>query len=229
MNVTRKYRFAGAAVAVAALAWSGTAAAAPVLLTMGKPDITSLFLTVDYNGAGTFTVSGTPWTYAPDTNPAHLIDMGPTPSSLQDFVINMTINPATGVPTGGTLDIEGDIPGVADGDLLTGTISEFGFPTLSGKPNFEFVFTNLGGLLAPAFGGSAGHANIIVSQTDVSFSGSFGAIAYHDDTGMSAQSDTAASPTSVPAPAAVWAGLALLGGCALVRGGIRAVERKALA
>jgi hypothetical protein len=115
----------------------GTAQATPLnLVPPGPPDITSSFICVDYDaGSGAFSASGT----ADALNNEHAI--------MGTFDISMALNPATGVPSSGTLTITGSIDdlGIPGPTLLTGSIAEFGFA--GPLDPLEFVFTATGGAL----------------------------------------------------------------------------------
>jgi hypothetical protein len=77
------------------------------------------------------------------------------------------------VPGTGILDITGTIPGLASsGTLLTGQLLKFGFET-GGGDIFEFVFDDLGGDLAPYYGGYDGETGVILDAQNSGFDGSF--------------------------------------------------------
>ncbi len=111
------------------------------------------------------------------------------------FMIDMTVDDM-GNATGGMLSITGTLPGIADGTLLTGDLTDFGFAPAGGDP-LEFLWSVSGGLLADDYGGIGAIAGTILSQT--SFPGDW----TEDWSGSGAVSDTA----PIPAPT----GAAILG------------------
>jgi hypothetical protein len=165
------------------------AGAAPLGLTSKAPDVTSDFVKVVYTAStDTFTATGSTATF--DVNGIapqdYNINTGGSPS--EQFAINMTVNPSNGVPVSGTINLTGKIntppvdntaPPLSEtsGTLLTGNITNFGFPT-NGGTVFEFLFTVTGGDLASFYGGVGATAGSIVNEQsgeagDIAFTGSF--------------------------------------------------------
>jgi hypothetical protein len=163
--------------------------AAPLGLTSKSPDVTSAFVKVVYTAStDTFTAIGSSATF--DVNgiapPDYNISAGGSPS--EQFAINMTVNPANGALSSGTITITGKIntakvdaaaPNVSatSGTLLTGNLTNFGFPTAGGTV-FEFIFTVTGGDLASFYGGNGATAGSIVNEQsgetgNIPFTGSF--------------------------------------------------------
>ena len=94
-------------VALAALLFAalggGELRAAPLFLTQQPPDLTSAFITVNYNaGTGMFTANGFPTGL--DLPPGYAVNPGA-------FALNMAVNQATGNLISGTLSITGTVPG----------------------------------------------------------------------------------------------------------------------
>jgi hypothetical protein len=209
-------------------AWSGAARADFIPSFPNAPgvsesptvlDITSYVLEVKYDGSSNFTV-------ASQVDNAVFLNDDSAPiydiSGTSDLSIAMTINPANGAPTGGSLSITGDAYGGSTGKLLTGTISQFGFanPTQGaadhGAEIFEFIFNTTGGDLASYY------PSIVVnlSEVDINFNGTFGSTSF-DDLSGNAQTDTYAGPAA-PEPASLTLGcigvLALMARFGILRG-----------
>lgn len=162
-------------------------------------DITSYSLAVSYDGAGHLAVNSQFDGLSLLNNDSTAIyDIGGT----GDMAIAITINPATSAPISGTLDIAGQASSFytlsSSNHLLTGTISQFGFPNASqgaaanNSENFQFIFNTTGGDLAAFYPAIA----VNVSLVHISFNGSFGATSFNDVSG-NAQADTYAG---VPEP-----------------------------
>ncbi len=182
-----------ATVAIAALA--GSAIATPLNLSPTPPDVSSGFITVDYNATtGAFLASGFSLNLTlpgPSTTPVNGI-----------FQLTATID-NSGNATGGTLL-------VTDGATVlfsSSSLSQFGFGMTD---SFEFVFSSDGlGTLAP-LGANIG---TILVNTDLSFlndTPSFGS-SFSESFGAG-NADTF---VMIPLPSA---GLATLAGLALVAG-----------
>lgn len=164
-----------------------TAQADPLMLTTSHPgDVTTFFTAVNYV-PGTLTAIGVP------------ISLDST-YSISSGLFNLTasIDPATGTLLGGSLEIDGTIsanPPNYSSPLLTGTLTEFGYPSLTnfgdGSP-FEFVFNVTGGSLAPLY--SSGEGGIIMDIANGSGSASFNSTqlftAPFSNDGISGFSDT---------------------------------------
>jgi hypothetical protein len=139
--------------------------AEPLNLWPHEPDITSLFIGVEYNaGDGILTASGS----------AGALYMSPT--DIYDitsgaFDISMVLD-TEGVPQSGSLTIRGSIDslGIAGPILLTGDIDQFGFGDELDPGPLEFIFNVTGGDLgdAPYFPVAAA-----VLLHDSGFEGSF--------------------------------------------------------
>ncbi len=99
----------------------------------------------------------------------------------------------TGNLSGGSVEIGGTVPtlGFNSGTLLTGTLTDFGFPDAGGDP-LEFLFDVSGGDVAPLYGGLPG--GIILAATG--FGGDFN-VDFANGTGV-------ADVAPVPIPAAIW-------------------------
>ncbi|HET6427444.1 MAG TPA: hypothetical protein VFJ30_03470 [Phycisphaerae bacterium] len=155
-----------ALVAAAVACWSTVAGATSLGLPQGLPDIYSQFIYVDYvydggSSSGTLTATGT----------ARQVDLPPTSDiwgGLSSFALSVRVSD-TGAVLGGAdedlkieghLDLNGDMvvdPGEPVGTLLTGRVTQFGFP--EGTPQqiqanpLEFVFAVTGGQMADLYGG----------------------------------------------------------------------------
>lgn len=189
-------------------ATAATSFAAPLNLTKIFPDIFSATATIKYTASNsTLTVTGNPQSFdlvsgAPIDHPA----IG-TPKALS---LTMTIDQGTGLPTGGSVSITGNIPalGANSGVLLTGTIGTtanyFGYPAAN-NDIFEFRFDITGGDLANYYGnpGTGRQAGMIV---DGNFTGGIGAVAFDGDfnsdfRNASGTSLNGVADTFVPEPA----------------------------
>jgi hypothetical protein len=204
------------------LAFASTNAyATPLGLTSTHPgDVTTHFTDVEYTlnsnpATGTLTANGFPDEF--DVNAQGFVS--------SSFSLTLTVARSTGAPLGGTVSITGDTDGTPNynGDLLEGTITQFGFhnPPI-GTPGvgniFEFVVHVTGGLLAAPYY-SSNTAGIIMNIANGSASPSFTGVftaPFHND-GIQGFSDTfpmlPPPSTSVPEPTSflVW-GLALIAG-----------------
>lgn len=140
-------------------------------LEQRPPDIYSNYILVNYTAATKdFTASGFSFTFDLDGNSPpdyNIVDGMNYPGGTWDITAKIDNN---GDPLSGSLTITGYIPSLlgsqGTGTLLTGTLSEFGFPNAGGDP-LEFVFTNIGGDLAQYYDG----ANVVLQYTG--FQGSF--------------------------------------------------------
>jgi hypothetical protein len=182
-----------------------------LFLTQEPPDITSAFISVNYDaGTGNFTANGFPTGL--DLPPGYSV----TPGA---FSLNMAVNQATGAPLSGSLSITGTVPGLglASGTLLTGDITDFGFETGGGEI-FEFLVDVTGGDLASAFGRQAG---IILDANDSGFGGSFEQS--FANTEFQGVADTFGAPVPEPASVLVWLSVLVVGG-----GGLALLRKKLL-
>jgi hypothetical protein len=153
----RNGRFCAAVLTVlAGLVVSGPAHAAMLGLTKHAPDITSGLVKVSYTSSNaTFTSTGTSASF--DIDNVAPPDYSGANFTAGSFTLSMTVNIATGAPTGGTVTINGKVPalGATTGSLLTGNITAFGFPTGGGQ-TFDFLFNITGGDLA-SYWNATGH------------------------------------------------------------------------
>jgi hypothetical protein len=194
------WRAAAAAGFSLLMAQAPGAEAASLNLDKGFPDVFGAAVSVSYNATtDVLTVSGEPLSYSPNSSTSVTID---TPRSLS---ITANIS-GTGSLGGGsnTVSILGKIPslGANSGTLLTGNLTQFGFPGGAGDP-LEFLFDITGGDLAAAYQAAGVPVGIIISGT--SFPGSFQSDFANNGLGVV---DVAA----VPIPASAWLmGSALVG------------------
>ncbi len=205
MNLTSRTTFrsiftsARLGLIAAGLLLGSAAQAAPLNLVLAdSPDIFSSGINVDYTvSSGVLTATGTASTFEDDgVGPAIGVDTG-------SFDLFASID-NSGVLSAGTLSIGGTIAtlGYVSGTLLTGTLTNLGYPTSGSGGPLEFLFNVTGGDLASAYGASGG---IILSQSG--FNGGFAV-----DFNNAAFSGLADTGTVVPVPAAVWLfGSGLLG------------------
>lgn len=192
--------------------------------------ISNWFLDVGYDGEGNFSVSSQfPGVAVVNNFTDPIYDIG-ADSTLN---IALTIDPATGVPRNGTLTITGAASSYytskSSGNLLTGTITQFGFPSPTdatknaGAENFQFLFNSTGGDFAPYFHSIA----VNLTTVDVDFDGTFGSTAFFNTGSYSAQSDVYSGPlsaTPVPEPSSVMLmclGVLTLAGGRRILGGTR--------
>ncbi len=178
-------------------------------LTSQNPDLFAGSLTIDYvasgGSTGSLSVTGFPTSFniSGTSTPDY-----PVIGGNDAYSITALLNKATGQPISGSLSITGIISGLASsGTLLTGQLTQFGFPPPPGGDVFEFVFKVTGGDLAPYYNGQVGVE--ATALTGSGFDGSFG------DSFNSPASQTVSDnfPVgSVPEPTSVivWAGFGLL-------------------
>ncbi len=126
---------------------SGAAVAAPLNLTLDRPDISSFFISASYNAAtDTLTATGT----------AAAIDFdGIAPPDFNivggTFSLSAVID-ASGNMSSGTLTIGGSVGALgATSPLLIVDLDVFGFGTMPTTQIFEFLGTATGGSLASEF------------------------------------------------------------------------------
>jgi len=187
----------GARILVGALllGLSGLAQAAPLnLMLLPEPDISSAFITVDYNaGTDLLTASGF----------AQQLTTGGATSGIAGGSFDLSaVVLGDGSLTGGSLSIGGTVAGLGfnSGTLLTGDLTAIGFPDAGGDP-LEFLFDVTGGDAAALYGDLGG---IIMGFTG--FDGDW------DSNFTSGPFQASADVGVVPVPAAAWLfGSALLG------------------
>lgn len=159
------------------------------------PDIASFNIDVAYD-AGTDTLTATGFALTIDyseTDPAENITDG-------SFSVVATID-STGAISGGTVTITGTVPvlGFNSGTLLTGDLTDFGFPDAGGDP-LEFLFDVTGGDAAALYGDKGGIKLIAFAPAGGGFTGDW--TTDWDNLGPfgfgTGEADTAAVP--VPAP-----------------------------
>lgn len=186
--------------------FGSAAQAAPLNLVLNDtPDIVSSFIDVAYDAVtDTLTASGFALELDDDGSiPAEAIAGG-------SFDLVATIDGA-GVMTAGSLTISGTVAtlGYNSGTLLTGTLTDFGFPDAGGDP-LEFLFDVTGGDAAGLYGGGSLTGGIIMSATG--FTGDFTSDFSNLISGIPGTGSGVADVAPVPVPAAVWLfGSAVLG------------------
>ena len=181
----------------------GSAQGAPLNLTLlDTPDILSSFITVNYiAGAQSLTAQGF----------AIQLDAPPV-QSITDGTFDLVASIDNGGNLlGGTLDIGGTIAGLSTtSTLLTGTLTDFGFPDAGGDP-LEFLFNVTGGDAATLYGGIGAVGGVILSGFSLPAS-----LFTEDWTSGAFQAVADVAP--VPLPAAFWMfGSALIGLAGFVR------------
>jgi len=162
-----------ALVAAVVACWSTVADATSLGLPQGLPDIYShtIYVNYDYDAAsssGVLTATGT----------ARQINLPPTSdiwAGAGSFELSVRVSDG-GAVLGGTdedlkiqghLDLNGDMtedPGEPVGTLLTGRVTQFGFPDAGGDP-LEFVFTVTGGQIADLYGGAGSLGGVTLWQS----------------------------------------------------------------
>jgi hypothetical protein len=165
-----RFRRATALLAVAIIAcMSSAAVAAPLNLLPALPDIffDSISFAYDAN-TDVFTVNSGLFASSQLVDPGNVTyPITGTPSLSISAIIDNT-----GTASAGTLSIDGTIAALSAGpSLLTGFLTNFGFP-VSGDDPLEFLFTVAGGDLAvPGLYGTPGiySVGIILSQTSSNF------------------------------------------------------------
>src|SRR5262249_38739247 len=133
-------------------------------LTKYFPDFFSSLATIKYNSStSTLTVTAIPTSFDVDgpgvgiggASPVYPSIANTTSLGNKQLSLTMTVNPATGQSTGGTLSLKGKIAALGvDGVLLTATIGtaadDFGWVT-GGGTIFEWRYVVTGGLMAGYF------------------------------------------------------------------------------
>lgn len=178
----------------------GTVQGAPLDLTLfDYPDTVSLLIDVTYDAAtDQFLATGTA---------SQLDDDGSVPP--EDIVggtfdLTATID-AVGTLSSGSLTIGGTVPslGFLSGTLLTGNLTDFGFPDGGGDP-LEFLFDVSGGDAQGLYSGNPG--GVILTQTG--FGGSFDVDFDNLGGGGSGSGTGLADVAPVPLPGTLCLGLA---------------------
>jgi len=205
MILRLKNRTSAAALGVAALLLSSPVHASLSLSLLPAPDILSGFIDVSYDSTtDLFDATG----FALELN-----DGIGDPKAIFEgaFDINALID-EFGVLGGGTIAVDGVVPslGFVSGTLLTGILTDFGFPP-SGDP-LEFVFSVTGGDAAGLFG----HGPIGVILSGSGFDGDFTSSFDNriDQFPGAAFSDVA---PVVPLPGSIWLALAGVGVSSIFR------------
>ncbi len=180
---------------------SGTATAAPLnggagLELRPAPDTFSSFIDVAYDAStDALTADG------------FALELDADAIAGGTFDLDATVTDA-GVLTSGSISIGGTIAsqGFNSGTLLTGTLTEIGFPDAGGNP-LEFFFSVTGGDAASLYGGIGARGGIILSAMGgTGFAGDWTA---DWSTGTSFLS-TADVGTPIPSPTAASLGLGFL-------------------
>jgi hypothetical protein len=146
---------------------AGSASAAPLgIVQSSLPDITTLGVDVEYSPlTGRFEAMGVALTFK-YLGGTEMIGSGST-------AITALFDTAGNIAGPGELTIFGSlglVPGPA-GDLLTGSLVEFGFHDTTGQP-FEFIFEATGGSLVDYYGGAGAPISTILSAgSGLNFSG----------------------------------------------------------
>jgi MYXO-CTERM domain-containing protein len=155
------------------------------------PDIAAGFIDVVYNAnTDALSVSGFALLFDDD-------GMGPSEDIVAGtFNISAVID-GLGNPVSGTLSVGGNVLGFGP-SLLTGTLSDFGFPN-GGGPLFEFLFTVTGGDLAAPYYGGVG-AQVGVKLSAFPFNGSFAQSFDNLDAGEPGTGTAVADLAPLPAP-----------------------------
>jgi len=203
MLLRSKNKFSAYALSIAAaLLFASPVYASLNLTLLRSPDIVSGFIDVSYDSStDLFDASGFAFELNDDGIGIPEAIVGGT------FDLNASID-AFGVLGSGTITLGGRVPtlGFNTGTLLTGTVSDFGFPAI-GDP-LEFVFSVTGGDAAELFG--PGRIGVILSESgfDGTFSSNFdNLIAQFPGTG-DGFADVA---PVVPLPGSLWLSLAGIG------------------
>lgn len=190
----------GVVIVVGHLGLSAGSARASLDLIKGRPDLTSsvVFVNYDYDPStetGTFTADGTP--------AAIVLTSGGSSVPVTGGAFHVEVKfDKNGIPIGGVndvLDIDGTVGSTYSGDLLDGTLSEFGSYNGASPAGdrFEFVFDVTGGGLSGAYGPKAGV--ILVPGTWSTFNGKFDEDFHNKLNGLMTFGDGTAD-TFVPIP-----------------------------
>lgn len=197
LNVVRRLAVRSAAILLVLVChWvllANPAQATLLNIVPGKvPDVYSGWIAVNYDASsltGHFTAAGSCETF--DLTGEAPIDYWSNSYTPNLFQIDMYVNKGSGAPLSGTLTISGGFDGIGNGTLLSGSISQFGFPDPGNGDNLEFVFDVNGGILntnTPSYFPS--QALVLLHTTG--FAGTFATDFAND--GYSGNSDTKAIP-----------------------------------
>ncbi len=191
---------------LAVLTLASRAGAAPLNLILEcRPDITSGFIDVEYDASSDIlSANGFALSIVDNcANPSVDFDV------LGSFDIAATVD-GVGVASAGTLSITGEVLGFGP-NLLSGTLSAFGFLDAPGGDIFEFLFTITGGDLAiPAYFGNPGNTvGVILNAAGSGFDGTFGSN-FNNNGGLPGYG-YGVSDTAPPVPEPVTCALMLAG------------------
>jgi hypothetical protein len=195
---------------------SSVARATPLYITLVDfPDIVSSFIDVLYDApTDAFSANGFALELDNDGVAPNEIIAGGT------FALNATIDDSGILGPGGTLTIGGTVTslGYLTGTLLTGDLTDFGFPDAGGDP-LEFLFDVTGGDAATLWAGQKGGVILSFSGFSGDWTADWDNLLNGDEGTGTAVADTGA----IPEPATLT--LMLMGGGALL-GARRRSKRK---
>lgn len=206
MILRSKNRYSASALGIAALLLASPVYASLNLSLQPSPDILSAFIDVNYNSiTDLFSANGVAFELDDD-------GIG-LPETIFGGSFSLYANiDEFGVLSSGTITIGGTVPMLTyiSGTLLTGTLTDFGFPS-TGDP-LEFVFNVTGGDAAGLFGSGPSGVILIGSGFEGDFTsgfdnriGPFPGAAYSD-----------VAPV-VPLPGSLWLALAGVGASSIFR------------
>lgn len=148
---------------------ASSAHAAPLGLSLeDSPRIASGLVDVSYSAStDEFVASGVAFSLRTQSFWSPIFPIG-----IDNFNISATID-EFGTASAGALSITGSLLGIGP-TLLTGTLTDFGFPDSGGDP-FEFLFTIDGGALGipELFGGPGSIVGVVLDANGGNFSGDF--------------------------------------------------------
>jgi PEP-CTERM motif-containing protein len=190
-------RYLAGFLAVGLLLLSSAAYAVPLNLVVGKPDITSGPLSINYSG-GVFSITN--GTASMFTSPSGTCAAG---CAITSGLYNLSapINSSGVLGAGGTLTVTGAIAslGIASSTLLTGNLTTFGFspdPASGTAAAFEFLFSKTGGNSTLGFANTGGiKLNAFSITPSFSFASNFS---------TSSTNNSADTFAPVPEPATMW-------------------------